>query len=148
MKFTLTGSIINGDKVYDNKAMYFHALQKLEGKRNNRFIETLERLSEKRTDQQNKWLWAGIYTPIHAALYNLGNDHLNVEDIHEMMLEMFAPRIDTVNPQTSEILHGKIIRSSDMDKEQFSAYCEQIRKWAAEFLGIDIINPDEFILQK
>lgn len=142
-RFTLTGKVVDGVRIYDNPAFAAHALQQLEGTRNNHFTETIERLSLKRTDQQNKWLWAGIYTPIHAALYGLGNDHLSIEDVHEMMLEMFAPRLEIVD-KNGEIIHGKIIRSSMMNKMQFSEYVDKIIRWAAQFLGINIILPDEW----
>jgi hypothetical protein len=148
MKFTLYGSIVNGEKRYDNPALAEYARKQIEGKRNNRFVEVLERLVARRTDAQNRWLWAGVYTPIHAALYALGNDHLSIEDVHEMMLDKFAPRIEVVDTRTGDIIYGKIIRSSMMNKMQFSEYCDSIVRWAAQFLGINIITPQEYLMQK
>jgi len=70
----------------------------------------------------------------------------SAESIHYgILLPLFAPTNEIVNTDTGQVLTEKI-SSSEMTTSQFMDYVAYVQQWAAEFLGVDIPNPNEEIL--
>lgn len=91
-----------------------------------------------RSDAQNRYLWGVVYKLICQET------GYRDEEIHELMLEKFAPRRFMELGGKSE----KVVkRSSKMDKIEFSEYVESIKQWAAEVLSLYIPDPNECDLE-
>lgn len=92
-----------------------------------------------RSLDQNAWLWGCIYPLLRQGLNAEGWDFSDDEQVHEFCKQHFADS-KVVNRATGETLTlPKSTRK--MDTAQFSAYCEQLRAFAAEFLGMTIPDP-------
>lgn len=67
----------------------------------------------------------------------------SVENIHyKILLPLFAPINEIVNKDTGECISERLT-SSEMTTTQFMEYIMEVQKWSAEFLSIDIPNPNE-----
>lgn len=88
----------------------------------------------KRSIQQNRYLWGVAYKLICE---HTGN---NKKDIHEFLLNKFAPRKYIEIEGKTEIVTK---RSSKMSKIDFMNYKESIQQWAAEVLELYIPDPEE-----
>lgn len=95
---------------------------------------SVSKRKSKRSDAQNRYLWGVVYKLICK------DTGYTDEEIHELMLEKFAPRRYMELGSTKE----KVVkRSSKMDKIEFMDYVESIKQWAATDLNIYIPDPNE-----
>lgn len=114
-------------------------LEKLKSMPTVRLVE-IKAKRKKRTDDQNEWLWGCIYPMLLYALINEGWEYTNVEQVHEFFKTKFTSD-KIINKHTSEIIEFPSSTAS-MDTLTFSTYCEQLRTYALEYLGLDIPDPD------
>lgn len=131
-------------------------------KRNNQIVNLprfLNRLSElpddsyfveikpagNRTNTQNNYYWQILGEYIQPGLYNLGYRMITTKELaHEFCRTLFLKK-DIVNENTGEV-GGFIIEStSNLSKQQFTQYVENIIQMAAEYLGISIPEPNQQI---
>lgn len=74
-----------------------------------------------RSNRQNRYYWKCIieeisqYTGYHKY------------EAHDIMKEMFIPHT-----------------SKELTKEEFNNYCEEIRIWASQELGLILMTPNEY----
>lgn len=99
-----------------------------------------------RSLDQNAWLWGCIYPMLLEALLDQGWEFANVEQVHEFFKAQCA-KDQVVNKHTGEIVEFPS-STATMDTATFSAYCEQLRDYAKEYLGVDIPDPDPRWLQE
>lgn len=93
-----------------------------------------------RTLDQNGWLWGCIYPLLLDALLEAGWEFTCTEQVHEFFKNRFTSD-NVVNKDTGEIV--QFPRSTaNMDTVTFSTYCELLRGYAREFLGVEIPDPD------
>lgn len=121
--------------VYDQEC-FDQKISALEGKP----IEvTLERATNKRTHPQNSYYWAVI-----VKMLSLETGH-NQEEMHEILKYKFNPLAKgIVNKKTGEIEELIIGHTTtNLSTIEFGEYCEKIRAWAAEFLNVNIPEPNE-----
>ncbi|SRR6185437_6401630 len=98
-----------------------------------------ERKSVKRSDPQNRYYWGVVIKEISIRLRDLGNDWLTDEDVHDLMKLKFNH--EQVIGDGGEVL--EIPKSTaNLTKTQFLEYVERVRMWAADFLCIDIPDPN------
>ena len=93
-----------------------------------------------RSNDQNGWLWGCIYPMLLDGLLNAGWEFTDVEQVHEYFKSMFAQQ-SVVNRHTGEIVDFPT-STARMDTVTFASYCEQLRLWGREYLGIEIPDPD------
>ena len=122
MKLLHKGIVKDHKLVFDNPEAFTVAKTLLEGKR---FELTMEKESIRRTTQQNKYMFGVVYKVI--ADYT-GHD---VDQIHANMKRLFASTLDEKGLIITEETHR-------MDTVRMTKYIEDIRRWGAEFLGLDI----------
>ena len=80
---------------------------------------------------------------IQNGLKDCWGEFRTTKNIHyKILLPKFAPENEMVNIETGECITEKI-SSSEMTTSQFMNYIAEIQKWSAEFLGVDIPNPNE-----
>ena len=94
----------------------------------------------RRSNDQNAWLWGCIYPLLRQGMNALGWDEMTSdEEVHEYFKQLLADK-KIVNRLTGETV---TIPSSTaaMDTMEFSAYCEKLRDYGREYLGIEIPDP-------
>lgn len=98
----------------------------------------LEPKKRYRSNDQNKYYWAGVIPIIQSRLLELGN-RFTKDEIHEYLKSRFL-KIDVPLGDEGEFI-SKIGRTRDLSTGQFSNYILDITIWAAEVLGIEIPPP-------
>jgi hypothetical protein len=99
---------------------------------------TVERKFANRSQKQNAWYW--------GCVVGLVADHTGYtpDEIHEIYKAKFIPKKLAVADGNGEIRGEFVLGGStaQMDTVQFSEYCESIREWAAQELGVVIPDPE------
>lgn len=88
----------------------------------------------KRSLPQNAYYWGVIVKEIQIRMRELGND-VDCDTVHEFLKLKFNSE-KVVTPQAEVIEIGGT--TTEMNKEQFSEYCEKIKEWASSVLEIYI----------
>jgi len=130
MNPVLYGKVERGKLVLDYPEQLVIRMASLEGKR----VEVIVRKETKtRTNQQNRYLWGIVYAIISD---NTGYDP---EQVHDAMKVKFASK---------HLDNGLVIteRTSKMTTERMTQYIDDIKRWAAEFLGLYIPDAGEITL--
>ena len=94
----------------------------------------LTRLLPTRSNAQNRWYW-GVVVPMVAE--STGDDE---QSIHDALLLKFAAT-KTYGKKDRRYTLTVPKRSKYMTTAEFSDYCEKVRDWAAQFLGVNIPDP-------
>lgn len=92
-----------------------------------------------RSDLQNRWYW--------GVIVELLSEHTGYtpDEIHEVCKAKFLPKRLAVSDGNGEIKGEFVIggTTTRLNKHEFGEYCEAIRRWAADDLGVVIPDPDE-----
>jgi hypothetical protein len=139
MKIEIITSI--EDNVFKrNRNLVLNAIQSFNGKN---VLLTISKLKKSRSNNQNRFYWGVCLPLIQNGLLEATGELRTYENIHyRILLPLFAPEIELVNKDTGECVNERLT-SSEMTTTQFMEYIMEIQKWAAEFLGIEIPNPNE-----
>jgi hypothetical protein len=104
----------------------------------------------KRTSAQNRFYWKIVVPIVCSTLTDHGWDRstiidgalpapLTYTDTHNWLKANFAL---TDSIQSDGVVLGmKIMSTTEMTKERFSTYIENIRQWAAEYMNTEIPDP-------
>ena len=99
------------------------------------------RVRKKRTLDQNGWLFGCIYPMLLKALNDGGWEFVTVHQVHEFFKNVMNKE-KFINKHTGEIV--EIPQStSEMNTLQFSTYCEELRNYGREYLGVEIPDPNK-----
>ena len=102
---------------------------------------TIERKRRSRSIQQNRYYFGVIVEMITRQLIADGWE-VSKEDVHEMMKVKFATK-ELFNESTGEVM--QTTRSTtDMSTTEFEEFNEACRRWAAEILGMNIPDPNQY----
>ena len=141
MKIQIRTNVLNG-KFKRNINQILDAVSSFEGKD---CIFTIEKVKKTRSNPQNNFYWGVVLPIVQNGLKEATGEFRTAENIHyNILLKMFAPEREIINTDTGECISEKI-SSSEMTTSQFMDYIVDIQKWAAEFLGVDIPDPNEKI---
>lgn len=92
-----------------------------------------------RSPQQNRWYW--------GCVVGLVAEHTGYtpDEIHEIYKAKFIPKTLAIADGNGEVQDEFVIggTTTRLNTLEFSDYCERIREWAADSLGVDIPDPDE-----
>lgn len=102
----------------------------------------VKKIRKPRSNDQNGWLWGCIYPMLLDALLEAGWEFVSVEQVHEFFKAQIS-QDKVVNKHTGEIVEFPS-STATMDTVQFSTYCEKLREYGREFLGIEIPDPDKY----
>jgi len=112
-------------------------LSGLEGKR---VRITLEKVSAKRSLQQNAYLHL-LFTIFTESLNELGND-FTMDEVKELCKTKFL-LIEVMNVETGEVIGQRIKGTSEMTKTELNLFIENIIRWAADYFSIVLPYPSE-----
>ncbi|MDR1332781.1 MAG: hypothetical protein LBK07_11845 [Tannerella sp.] len=99
-----------------------------------------QKTRKQRSDDQNAWLWGGIYPMLLKGLLDAGWEFTRVEQVHEYFKALLTGET-VVNKHTGEIVKFPSSTAA-MDTATFYAYCEKLRDYAQEYLNMEIPDPN------
>ena len=127
----------DGD-VVGGKAIKDHMVNLIPG----RWVVKVSKYKAKRSLNQNAYYWGVVVNCVRDGLLDMGFDRsmLSAENIHEMLKAKFLKQ-DIANDQGEFITMIK--GSSELNKLEFMDYIDDVHRWAAEFLSINIPSPGQ-----
>ena len=92
----------------------------------------------KRSDRQNAWYWSQI-----LELLSERTGH-TPDELHEYCKARFIPKRLAICDGNGVVIDDRVVGGSTtkLNREQMADFCEEIRRWAAEDLGLVIPDPD------
>jgi hypothetical protein len=123
----------NGKLIIPDRERLIQDAKQFEGK--SIFI-ILDEEKQTRSNSQNRYY--------HGVVLKLISDHtgFTIDETHELMLEMFADKSEKkIGNETYFIKH----RSHSMKTDRFEKYLEDIRRFAAIELQVEIPLPNEVL---
>lgn len=129
-----TARLTNGRLRVRNWTAIADALRPL---RDRELLIRIEPIRAARSHQQNNWYW--------GCLVQLVAEHTGYtpDEIHELYKAKFIPKRLAVADGNGEVQGEFVIGGSTtkLDTLEFSEFCESIRQWAADELGVVIPDP-------
>jgi len=123
-----------------NRNLVINAIQYFNNKE---IIVTFSKAKKERSNGQNRFYWGVVIPLVQNGLLDCTGELRSNENIHyKILLPMFAPLNELINKDSGEIISERLT-SSEMTTTQFMGYMLEVQKWSAEFLGVDIPNPNE-----
>lgn len=104
-----------------------------------RLVEVEIRPLPRRSDQQNRYYWSVVVAEIMSALQQLGHE-VNLELTHEFLKSKFNAR--PLCNADGELIGEIAETTTRMNKLEFMGYMERVKIWAAEYLGLNIPDPN------
>lgn len=101
---------------------------------------TVEKYFKKSSPAQFGWLYACVYPLSLIALNDAGYEFVNLDEVDQFWKSMFANK-EILNRETGEIMNIPKSKSEFVTVDQM-AYCEKIRQYCAEYLGVNLPDPD------
>ena len=142
MKLEIRTNVVNGN-LKRNREQIKRAIESFEGKE---ITITFAKAKKYRSNNQNSYYWGVCIPLVQSGLKEATGEYFGTNNIHyDILLKMFAPELEIVNKSTGQIMTRQI-SSSDMTTPQFLEFIMEVQKWASEFLGINIPDPNEEIL--
>ncbi len=140
-KIEIFGQIKENGKIYFSKRNQFDDDVKRLFKVGTRCLITVEKVSKKRSNQQNRYYWLVIN--IIKTELNKNNWKLTDKNVHEIMKLRFL-KTDIVNESTGEVL--PLLKStSDLSPTEEMEYIADVCTYGRENLGCKIPEPNEQI---
>jgi hypothetical protein len=133
MKIETNGYIADGRLVIQNRMRFD---QDIKSHPDADVIITI-RNKGKRTSAQNSYYWAVVVKEVMLRFRQLGHD-VNDDNVHEFLKGKFnTKKVANQHGELAEMPYS----TTELNKEEFSNYCEMIKMWAADFLEITIPDP-------
>lgn len=104
-------------------------------------VLTVEKKKKGRSLEQNAYYWGIVVPMVREGLREAGWEIGTNSEAHELMKRMFLKQ-EVVNKETGETMEttGSTTKCSTVDMMEYFA---DIQKWASEFLGLYIPDPNE-----
>jgi hypothetical protein len=130
-----TGLIRKGRLEIRQRQRFAESLKRM---RDGEVLVTVQRVRAARSLQQSRWYWGVI---VEAISEHTG---YTPDEIHDVLKAKFLPKRLAVTDGNGEVKGEFVIggTTTTLDKLEFGEYCESIRRWAAEDLGIVIPDPE------
>ena len=137
MRLIANCRIVGGDLRFSQRSSFLSDLKQL---KDGDYILSIERKKRKRSLSQNAYYWGVVVENVKSGLLDIGY-RMTKEDTHEFLKGKFHI-IEKVNENTGEILKA-VGGTSEMTTSQMMDYFSEITQWAAEYLNIQIPQPNE-----
>lgn len=105
-----------------------------------RYTVTIAKYYKKSSPEQFGWLYACIYPMSLLALNDAGYEFTDIDQVDIFWKMLFANK-DVLNRETGEIIKIPLSKSEFKTIDQM-VYCNSIRDYCAEYLGVVIPDPD------
>lgn len=106
--------------------------------RDGEVLVAVTRRKASRSQQQNRWYW--------GVIVELLSEHTGYtpDEVHEVLKAKFLPKRVALADGNGEVKGEFVIggTTTTLDKLAFGEFCEAIRTWAADELGVVIPDPD------
>lgn len=142
MKLQYFATVKQGRLIIQNRKSFNFDIEALEGKQ---LVLTIEKKRKSRSLPQNRYYWAAVVPIIREGLIDAGwtrEDVGTLEQVHEILKHKFCKVTEIVNTDTGEIL-SMPPTTTQLTTTDMMDYIDDIKRWAAEFLGIVIPDPNE-----
>jgi len=98
--------------------------------------------SKKRSNNQNRYWWGIVVPMVREGLRDMGYDDVKTnEDAHEILKHLFLKK------KVESSSNGDIIEvtgnTSKLSTVEFNLLIDEVIKWAATYLNIQILFPNE-----
>ena len=137
MKQEFISSIKNGKLQPSVTVQMLKMFQGFEGRK---VRISVEKLSSKRSHQQNAYLHL-LFHIFTEALNDLGNEFTMIE-VKELCKFKFA-KTDVMNEKTGEVIGERVKATSEMKKGEMVEFIDSIIRWAADYFKIILPYPNE-----
>lgn len=102
------------------------------------------RSKKNRSIPQNRYYWGAMLPMIKKGLNEAGyNEVKTINDAHEVVKGLFLKKYISNNEGTALEISGS---TAELTTVEFNELIEKVQQWAAEFLGIEIPDPNEQII--
>jgi hypothetical protein len=101
---------------------------------------TIEKRYSRRSSRQNSYYWGVVVSVIHERLVEFGWD-VTQEETHEFLKDRFNRR-EYISPDTGEVF-SVIKETKGMDTVEFNRYIDDIIRFSAETLDVQVPYPNE-----
>ena len=128
-------------KVDDGKLTIFQRNDMVSGLQNlgSGFVEIIIRLAGKRSSPQNRYYWGAMLPIVKEGLKGVGIE-MSKEQTHELLKYKFLKREFITSD--GDILQS-IGSTTELSTKEFNEYIESIQIWSAEYLNVNIPDPNE-----
>ncbi len=137
MKITQNIRIKGGRLEFPKRSDFLSDVAKM---RDGEYLMTIERRKSKRSLSQNAYYWGVIIPLVKQGLNDVGYK-VTTEATHEYLKGTFNI-VELINENTGEVLKS-IGSTTEMSTSKMMDYFASITQWAAEFLNIQIPEPNE-----
>lgn len=114
-------------------------LQKFEGKR---ILVRIEKVGATRSIRQNSYLHALFDIFSKSMIEYTGDEQYDAKTLKNMVKTKFLMR-DVFNSKTGEVTGQIVLKTRDLNKEDFAIFTEQIIRYAATEYNITLPIPEE-----
>lgn len=129
------------DGKIDNQTQVDKLFKQLKARKNADYTLEASKLN-KRSNPQNNYYWQMLAEYIQPALYNEGWRNIKTkDDAHDFVKDLFL-KTKIVNEVTGEVKE-RTKSTTELSKEEFNVYLEEIAQWSAEYLYLTIPSPGE-----
>jgi len=101
-------------------------------------VEITIKKKNRRSTQQNRYLWGVVYKEVEIRMRELGND-VDSNLVHDFFKDKFLQK--ELVGQGGEVIDSIPGSSAELNKEDFGIYVDKIIEWSASFLSITIPLP-------
>ena len=138
MKITALGTVDDGILKISNRKQFDQDIKQYEGKR----VEMVIQVAKKRRSlNQNAYLWSTVYPCMVHGFKEIGHERIDVEVVHKFCKDRWLDEPEKiVSPHTGEEI-TLTKTTTNLTTSQMMDYTESIKRFAAEFLGINIPDP-------
>ena len=137
MKFQIITSVLNG-KFKRNLNTILEAVKAFEGKE---CLITIEKLSKKRSNNQNRY-YHGVVIPIVKNCLKEAGYTMNNDEVHELLKLKFLREVLFINENTGDVTE-RVKSTTELSTSAFMDYVSEIRMFTLEYFNTDIPEPNE-----
>jgi hypothetical protein len=107
----------------------------------NKTCEVIVKFGSKRSTRQNAYYWGVIVELIRLAINEANGENFTKDDIHVFLKNRFIEGVEIANNEGEVIIIKK--STADNTKTMQEEYHDLCRKFAREFLNVEIPLPNE-----
>jgi hypothetical protein len=105
---------------------------------------TIEKLSAKRSNQQNSYLHLILTIFSNELIDYTGDDTWDLESVKNMCKAKFLSE-DVVNKETGEVVGRKIKKTSQCNKLELAEFIDKVQRYAMQEFGIYLPTANEHL---